>query len=592
MGSLTISGSRLKVSGTGGGTLDFSAASTITGSVVIDSTVTTAGVSFSNAIGGSGSLTKEGVGSLILGGVAANTYTGTTRVNAGTLLLNKQQATAVPGGLTVFTGGRVVWQAADQVADAATIGVNGSTSTMDLAGFNETVGGVTMSSGTIATNGGMLHLAGGVTTSSSSAVATMSGKLDLMLPQTPVNVADGVGTPADDLVISADITGVGGIDKQGPGVLVLSGNNSFAGAMTISGGSMRSTGGTTLSGTAALSVTTQNFDIQGTLNTTNGTKIMKDGAGALTIRGPQNHGASAEIDMSQGQLNMMSDSGSNSTRNLGIIATGGNVQLNSLTTDQHLRELTLRNGSNGSLVAGKHLLYIDALTLDNLSKLDLSDGRMIIKSGAAVGGFNGSSYSGITGLIASGRNGGAWNGKGVVTSQNTSGQFTTLGVVSADVVLRSSPTWAGVAVPDGAVLVAYTYGGDSNLDGKINIDDYTRIDSGVSAGLSGWSNGDFNYDGKVNIDDYTVIDSNIGIQGVSLGGSVSLTAGLATSSTSATQFVAGGDFRQATSLLPRSSSGGAGDSLDGVSAVPEPGSILAPALFGAGALIRRRRRRA
>jgi hypothetical protein len=59
----------------------------------------------------------------------------------------------------------------------------------------------------------------------------------------------------------------------------------------------------------------------------------------------------------------------------------------------------------------------------------------------------------------------------------------------------------------------YTYGGDANLDGKINIDDYIGIDNGISNGLTGWSNGDFNYDGKVNIDDYTtVIDANIGNQ--------------------------------------------------------------------------------
>jgi hypothetical protein len=59
----------------------------------------------------------------------------------------------------------------------------------------------------------------------------------------------------------------------------------------------------------------------------------------------------------------------------------------------------------------------------------------------------------------------------------------------------------------------YTYGGDATLDGKINIDDYVRIDSGIAGGLTGWSNGDFNYDGKVSIDDYlTVIDANIGNQ--------------------------------------------------------------------------------
>jgi hypothetical protein len=59
--------------------------------------------------------------------------------------------------------------------------------------------------------------------------------------------------------------------------------------------------------------------------------------------------------------------------------------------------------------------------------------------------------------------------------------------------------------------VKYTYVGDATLDGKINIDDYTRIDSGIPTNLTGWWNGDFNYDGKINIDDYTLIDSNVGI---------------------------------------------------------------------------------
>jgi hypothetical protein len=59
----------------------------------------------------------------------------------------------------------------------------------------------------------------------------------------------------------------------------------------------------------------------------------------------------------------------------------------------------------------------------------------------------------------------------------------------------------------------YTYGGDANLDGKINVDDYGHIDSSIPIGLNGWFNGDFNYDGKINVDDYGIIDYNIGIQG-------------------------------------------------------------------------------
>jgi hypothetical protein len=100
-----------------------------------------------------------------------------------------------------------------------------------------------------------------------------------------------------------------------------------------------------------------------------------------------------------------------------------------------------------------------------------------------------------------------------------------------------------------------TWGGDANLDGKINIDDYGRIDGNVgqSGTVFGWSKGDFNYDGKINIDDYGIIDGNINRQGAPI-----VTAGSAAA-------------------------------LEGVAAVPEPASLSLVAL-GATALLRRRRR--
>jgi hypothetical protein len=57
----------------------------------------------------------------------------------------------------------------------------------------------------------------------------------------------------------------------------------------------------------------------------------------------------------------------------------------------------------------------------------------------------------------------------------------------------------------------YTYGGDTNFDGKLDADDYGTIDFSVitPAQESGYYNGDFNFDGKVDADDYGVIDFNI-----------------------------------------------------------------------------------
>jgi hypothetical protein len=59
------------------------------------------------------------------------------------------------------------------------------------------------------------------------------------------------------------------------------------------------------------------------------------------------------------------------------------------------------------------------------------------------------------------------------------------------------------------VLVKYTDYGDANLDGTVNVADYTRLDAGFISGgkLTGWFNGDFNYDGVVDGSDYTLMDN-------------------------------------------------------------------------------------
>ena len=101
----------------------------------------------------------------------------------------------------------------------------------------------------------------------------------------------------------------------------------------------------------------------------------------------------------------------------------------------------------------------------------------------------------------------------VVTSAST-GSLTTLGFARAsNVFAGSGGVFAGHSVDATATLIKFTYAGDANLDGKINVDDYGRIDFNISLGSSGWYNGDFNYDGKINVDDYGIIDFNVGIQG-------------------------------------------------------------------------------
>src|SRR5439155_15964173 len=139
-----------------------------------------------------------------------------------------------------------------------------------------------------------------------------------------------------------------------------------------------------------------------------------------------------------------------------------------------------------------------------------------IVNSTPIGSWNGTAYTGVLGMLQSGYNGGAWNGGGIVTSMSSAigpNVLSTLAAARADDAGYAGGTFAGVSVSAANALVMYTWGGDSNLDGTLNGDDYFQIDShiGVAGSAFGYNNGDFNYDGDINGDDYFIIDSNIGI---------------------------------------------------------------------------------
>lgn len=116
------------------------------GSIRIDSSLTanvgpSVSAAFSGSLTGAGGFTKSGPGFQEFNSPVANTYAGGTRVEGGTLFLNRAPGnTVIPGDITVASGGTLLFAggANNQIADDATVTVEAGGS-INMAGQSETV---------------------------------------------------------------------------------------------------------------------------------------------------------------------------------------------------------------------------------------------------------------------------------------------------------------------------------------------------------------------------------------------------------------------------------------------------------------------
>lgn len=188
-----------------------------------------------SAVVTNGGITKTGDGLLRLSGSTPNALVSTS-VNEGTLLLSKTVANgAINGDLVIGSGtGTDIVQlgASDQIADGTSPIIN-TTGQLLLNGFNETIGGLTMTGGLVSTGSGKLTLGGNVVTNPSVLVATISGNLSLGGGTRTFNVVDGIA--ATDLDITA-VASNGGVIKNGSGTLAISGV--FSTGVTLDDGAL------------------------------------------------------------------------------------------------------------------------------------------------------------------------------------------------------------------------------------------------------------------------------------------------------------------------------------------------------------------
>ena len=278
-------------------------------------TFTYATVIPNNAGGSVLNLAKLGSGTLILSG--ANTYTGTTTINAGVLQIGNAGATGNIGTGAITNNGALVFNRTGALAVAGIISGTGlltqsGSGTTTLSGVNTYTGLTTVTAGTLSiasiktVNGGNSSV-GAVTTAINGTIALGSGT------NTGTLQYSGTGDTSNRIIDLAGLTGGGVLDQSGTGLLTLSGG------VTASGAGIKTL---TLTGTGSGVLSGAIVDNSGT----NKTSLSKTGTGIWKLAGTNSYTGTTSV--SGGTLQLQSPTTVPAGNTSISVTSGGTVAVN------------------------------------------------------------------------------------------------------------------------------------------------------------------------------------------------------------------------------------------------------------------------
>jgi fibronectin-binding autotransporter adhesin len=230
-----------------------------------------AGTATLNAsISGSGNLTKSGSGLLVL--LGANSYSGTTQINGGTIEIGNGGGSGTLGGGPITNKAALVFDRGDSLLVVPNV-ISGSgsltqigTGTLTLAATNTYTGNTFLNAGTlnlgngaaiqnstVVVGGGALGFGGGT----AATLGGLAGSGSITLTNSAgTAVALSIGANNASTTYSgalADNSAAGSLNKVGTGTLTLTGSNTYTGPTIVSGGTLQIGNGITDGSIAATS---------------------------------------------------------------------------------------------------------------------------------------------------------------------------------------------------------------------------------------------------------------------------------------------------------------------------------------------------
>ncbi|HEX3357751.1 MAG TPA: autotransporter-associated beta strand repeat-containing protein [Tepidisphaeraceae bacterium] len=509
-----------------------------------------ANTTFAGNISGAGgaSFTKNGSGVLSLSG--ANTYTGQTTITGGTLQLSNPTAITAATPVASYTFSHISGSTVINDGSGGAI-MNGTLKANGGSGSINTTGGPLAGLGALVLNGNgtTVDINSGVTDLSSNSNWTLSTWIKTtQAGATILNKGDGTNWTSG---FSTFYLGTG--SNSGSGTLpdaVRWGGGWVAGSTNVADGSWHLLTYTDADGTKMVYVdgVAEALSQNQFLNTDTGTKIRIGFAptnvdGELPTSGSLSGINLYNTALTAAQVGALYTGGVGSPLPFATavsIASGATLDVNGVT--QTIGSLFGPAGANVTLGAGR--LTVASTVNSEFDGAISGVGGSLTKSGTGSLTLAGSnSYTGIT-TVQGGtlilRGAGAQNPvlNGTSGADLKAGRLlldysgggsdpiaqvrTILGAGYASNFatgpIHSSNTpdmRKGIGYFDNAtssqVALMYTWYGDANLDGQVNIADFNTLATnfGTASGVN-WQTGDFNYDGSVNLLDLNAIASNFG----------------------------------------------------------------------------------